>query len=291
MKPLRTKLLESQRLLHLPWEVLERDYLLSWILAGIAQVEELKETLVFKGGTCLKKCYFKDYRFSEDLDFTAIGYFLTGKEMHSAMQRACNHAIKLIDPYAPVEIICESYQPSKPHPRGQEAFNIRAKFPWHRKPQTNIMVEITIDEEILKPVILKPILHEYDELFEANILVYSLEEIIAEKLRAILQNIKNLETRGWARSRARDYYDLWCILNTYRDQLEIEDFRVLLHKKCLIRGVNFENCNSFFSPKLLAIVEQTWQQWLGPLVSELPPYHLVIDELQHQVSLLLVPLK
>jgi len=25
---------------------------------------------IFKGGTCLRKCYFKDYRFSEDLDFT-----------------------------------------------------------------------------------------------------------------------------------------------------------------------------------------------------------------------------
>jgi len=25
--------------------------------------------MIFKGGTCLKKCYFPDYRFSEDLDF------------------------------------------------------------------------------------------------------------------------------------------------------------------------------------------------------------------------------
>ena len=27
-------------------------------------------TQVFKGGTCIKKCYFETYRFSEDLDFT-----------------------------------------------------------------------------------------------------------------------------------------------------------------------------------------------------------------------------
>ena len=30
----------------------------------------LRESWVFKGGTCLKKCYFETYRFSEDLDFT-----------------------------------------------------------------------------------------------------------------------------------------------------------------------------------------------------------------------------
>jgi predicted nucleotidyltransferase component of viral defense system len=32
--------------------------------------EELVESWIFKGGTCLKKCFFETYRFSEDLDFT-----------------------------------------------------------------------------------------------------------------------------------------------------------------------------------------------------------------------------
>ena len=39
-------------------------------LAGHSQEFHLTETWVFKGGTCLKKCYFETYRFSEDLDFT-----------------------------------------------------------------------------------------------------------------------------------------------------------------------------------------------------------------------------
>lgn len=34
------------------------------------QVDSLRETLVFKGGTALRKCDFGDYRFSEDLDFS-----------------------------------------------------------------------------------------------------------------------------------------------------------------------------------------------------------------------------
>ena len=42
---------------------------MGWLLAGIAQ-HPLLSKWVFKGGTCLKKCFFETYRFSEDLDFT-----------------------------------------------------------------------------------------------------------------------------------------------------------------------------------------------------------------------------
>jgi len=51
---------------------IEKDYVLNWILKGIANSSILSSNWVFKSGTCLKKCYFEDYRFSEDLDFTII---------------------------------------------------------------------------------------------------------------------------------------------------------------------------------------------------------------------------
>lgn len=86
MKPLRTRLEEARHRLGLPWEVLERDYLLSWVLAGLAQVESLRDTLVFKGGTALKKCYFGDYRFSEDLDFSALEGVPTGDALERAIR-------------------------------------------------------------------------------------------------------------------------------------------------------------------------------------------------------------
>ncbi len=50
--------------------VVEKDYVLGWLLAGINRNAVLSQSWVFKGGTCLKKCYFETYRFSEDLDFT-----------------------------------------------------------------------------------------------------------------------------------------------------------------------------------------------------------------------------
>ena len=209
MKPLHTRLQEARKHLKIPWEVLERDYLLSWVLAGIAQVDILRDTLIFKGGTCLKKCYFGDYRFSEDLDFSGVDDVPRAEAMKEAVQQACLAAKKLLDEYAPVEIVCERYTEKDPHPGGQEAFSIRARFPWHRELHTRVIIEISVDEKVLKPANRRKIIHEYGESIDAHIQVYALEEIVAEKLRAILQHREKLKERGWGRSRARDYYDLW----------------------------------------------------------------------------------
>lgn len=286
MKPLRSRLEGARRRLGLPWEALERGYLLSWVLAGIAQADALRDTLVFKGGTALKKCYFGDYRFSEDLDFSAVDPAPIGAAMDAAIKKACHDAVKLLAPYAPVEILCERHVERAPHPTGQEAFDIRARFPWHRQPHTKVMVEIAPDEKLLKPYGRRPVLHDYGEPLEAQVLVYSLEEIVAEKLRAVLQHLRALEERGWVRSRARDYYDLWRILG-YGDHLDISGFEGFLRDKCAIRGVSFAGPKDFFPETLLSQVEKTWERWLGPLVPDLPSYLAVIEELRPKISALL----
>lgn len=51
---------------------IEKDYVISWVLWGIARNDYLSKNLIFKGGTCLKKIYFEDYRYSEDMDFTLM---------------------------------------------------------------------------------------------------------------------------------------------------------------------------------------------------------------------------
>ena len=66
----KREILEAASSFSLLPSTVEKDYVLGWILAGISSHEELAEAWVFKGGTCLKKCYFETYRFSEDLDFT-----------------------------------------------------------------------------------------------------------------------------------------------------------------------------------------------------------------------------
>ncbi len=52
--------------------VIEKDYVLGWVLAAISAESALADTWIFKGGTCLRKCYYETYRFSEDLDFTVV---------------------------------------------------------------------------------------------------------------------------------------------------------------------------------------------------------------------------
>ena len=53
-------------------DVIEKDYVLGWLLWGIGSNPTLRSYWAFKGGTSLKKCYLDTLRFSEDLDFTVI---------------------------------------------------------------------------------------------------------------------------------------------------------------------------------------------------------------------------
>ena len=70
--------------------VVEKDYVIGWVLAGIYMHPEICEGWVFKGGTCLKKCFFETYRFSEDLDFTLC-------DAEHLDGRRCS---RLIEPYS-----------------------------------------------------------------------------------------------------------------------------------------------------------------------------------------------
>ena len=236
MRPLRTRLQEARGRLGIPWEVLERDYLLSWVLAGVGQTPTLRDKLVFKGGTALRKCYFGDYRFSEDLDFSALEGVPKGEEMERMVREACETAIRLLEEYAPVEVSCERYTEREPHPGGQEAFAIRARFPWQSRLQTRVMIEVTMDERVRLPAERRQVIHDYGEPLNAEVKVYSLEEIVAEKLRALLQQADMFERRGWSRSRARDYYDLWRVLGTYKDRMDLASFDSFLREKCAVRG-------------------------------------------------------
>lgn len=64
--------------------VIDLDYSLGWFLFGMLKTNDGFGGLIFKGGTCLRKCYFSDYRFSEDLDFTATN-LLTPAEIEKWM--------------------------------------------------------------------------------------------------------------------------------------------------------------------------------------------------------------
>jgi len=151
------------------------------------------------------------------------------------------------------------------------------------------MIETAMDEQLLKPVAKRKVIHEYGEPLECQVQVYALEEIVAEKLRAILQHRQRLEERGWSRSRARDYYDLWRIMEAYSGQMDLSGWRDFLRQKCAVRSVTFRGVEDFFPENMLVYVEKTWQQWLGPLVPGLPSFDTVIYELRQQMADLISP--
>jgi predicted nucleotidyltransferase component of viral defense system len=284
VKPLTTRLAEARSRLRLPAEVVDRDYVISWVLAGIAGSKSLGSALVFKGGTALKKCYFGDYRFSEDLDFTGLDGAPTRDALEKAVQDACHLATELAKEYAPIEIIPSRYVERDPHPAGQEAFKLSIRLPWHGTFRLRLIIEVTVDEPLLWPHVRRPLIHGFEEQLDSTVLTYSVEEIVAEKLRALLQQSRKLRERNWIRSRARDYYDLWRILGEFGSTLAVDDFGVRLREKCAVRSVEFKSPDDFFDPRVLEHTAATWQQSLGSLVPNLPPYEQVLNELKPAIE-------
>lgn len=123
-----------------------------------------------------------------------------------------------------------------------------------------------------------PILHDYEEQIDCKVACYHIEEIVAEKLRALLQTHQKLVTRGWNRPRARDYYDLWSILKNYSNHVDKSRLLEVLDKKCKHREVTYSIIEDFFTPELIKEAQQYWQATLGVLVRNLPLCDIVIEK-------------
>ncbi|MCG3143161.1 MAG: hypothetical protein HONDAALG_00482 [Gammaproteobacteria bacterium] len=279
MKPLRSRLRKAALQMQVSQMVVEKDYALSYLLAGIAANPELSETLVFKGGTALKKLYFGDYRFSEDLDFSAVNA-PREQAMEAAIRAAVQEATRLLSTHGPFRIETERYTERAPHPGGQDAFIARVKFPWHPSPLCRIKVEITHDEPVLLEAARRNLIHGYEEAMAVSLRCYPLTEIVAEKMRALLQTQQKLLARGWNRPRARDYYDLWRILRDFGPLIEGVELGDLLKRKSAHRGVSYGSLDDFFTAELEAEARRNWEGNLRPFVPELPACDDVLAELK-----------
>lgn len=277
---LRAQIRETHNNTGIGWDIVEQDYVLSWVLFGISKMEKLKSTLIFKGGTALKKCYFGNYRFSQDLDFSVQGEYPRGQELLSLITNACELASQTIDT---INFQCRRYPEKAPHPEEQEAFIIHAQLPWQRDFLTAVKVEVTTREKVLLEPLETTIIHAYGENLNGTIFTYQLEEIIAEKIRAILQFSKKLHERGWGRSRVRDYYDLWRIFQEYGDKINKAAIPELVQEKCKIKSVTFQSVADLFQNRLMEHLVE-WDRWLSPIVPVMPEKDIVIKELRGQLE-------
>ena len=266
----------------IPYWVLEKDYALSYLSAGIASVEALQQALVMKGGTALRKFYFPGYRFSEDLDFSTRPRAKLPM-VDAAMGRAIEAMEHFLQERGPFQVQMERLLLRDPHPGGQSAFIVRVRFPAHRSPQCRLKIEITHDELVVRPPQLRHLLHDYPESISADIACYPLEEIVAEKLRALLQSRARLQARGWGASRVcRDYYDLWTILG--QGGLQNDLIPELVTQKCRHRGITATSPQAFFSQDLLDVARTEWDRQLRPFVIDCPDATQVLEDLPNLVS-------
>ena len=132
---------------------IEKDYMIGWVLAGIYNNEYLRDSLVFKGGTCLKKCFFNEYRFSEDLDFTRAD----GKDVDiTKLQAAFADVIEWVEEESGNEIAQENIK-FEEHTNNHGIKNIQAKIPYggplkeqSRRNWPKIKLDITLTETLIE---------------------------------------------------------------------------------------------------------------------------------------------
>ncbi len=198
----KREILEVATKSNLQPHVVEKDYVLGWLLAGISQEPAFSDAWVFKGGTCLKKCYFETYRFSEDLDFTISDTshidedFLTQAFTSVASWVYDNSGIQVPADRLRFEIYS--------NPRGVASCQGRVYYrgpvsPGAKDSIPRIKLDLSTDEIVIEPPTLRPVSHEYSDfrIEGMYVLSYSYAEIFAEKIRALKE-----------RTRPRDLYDV-----------------------------------------------------------------------------------
>lgn len=262
---------DQLRLLAAEWqlseEVVEKDYVLGWLLWGIARNATLSTNWTFKGGTCLKKCYLETYRFSEDLDFTvSVNGPLTEPEALPILRSVLDevHQASGVDFSGRQPLI-------RMRPNGWSAEGaIYYTGPRGAPGVARVKLDLTRNEIIVQPPVLRPISHPYyDELpAPREIRCYAFEELFAEKLRAMGE-----------RSRPRDLYD---IVNLFRrDDLRREPdlITTVLVSKCEFKGVPIPTYALLEASEHRSDLELSWDHMLRHQLPALPPFATFWDEL------------
>jgi predicted nucleotidyltransferase component of viral defense system len=106
---------------HIQQYIIEKDYALSYLLAAIVHTNGLGENLVLKDGTALKKLYFADYRFSEDLDYStrALGPI---PRIDPLMELVAHMMNEMLNERGPFQVALEPLILKQPHPGEQKAY-------------------------------------------------------------------------------------------------------------------------------------------------------------------------
>jgi len=255
-------------------ETVEHDYVLSWVLRGIFENDILAPALVFKGGSALRKAYFPQYRYSQDLDFT-VRQALTEEGIAGTLSQA----LFLAGRESGLDLSLVELRRTRDE-EGEEAYLGKVEYIGPRQQRRGslprIRLDITCYERIILDLNLRPLHHPYSDPCQVLIPTYRLEEIAAEKLRALLR-----------RSRARDLYDVWYLLKFQAGRLDLPAVKDVFLAKCEHKDVAFGDGADFFKPAKLETHRRAWEASLRRQLADVPSYRQVEEEIKPLIEELL----
>ncbi|MBN8659058.1 MAG: nucleotidyl transferase AbiEii/AbiGii toxin family protein [Candidatus Obscuribacter phosphatis] len=261
----KREILEFASTLKLAPNVVEKDYVLGWILAGISNNSEL-DSWAFKGGTCLKKCFFETYRFSEDLDFTlsAAGH-IDEDFLKKVLSDTCTWITEESGITLPREQISVDIYTN---PRGKLSCQGKLGYRGPLSLPTNagwpkIKLDLTSDERVVLPPSRRPVFHPYSDSPEGGISVncYAYTEAFAEKFRALGE-----------RTRPRDLYDVVNLFRHLDGRPSPFVLRDVLKQKCEYKSIPVPTMEA-----LAPFKEDLEAKWQAMLAHQLPVLPQVAD--------------
>ena len=255
--------------------IIEKDYVLSKALMALSQVDGFRDALIFKGGTALKKCYYHQWRFSEDLDFTSRAP-LNPNEVKSMFEKACEVATRQSG--ISLRVMEYSQYPKSGNKLTTAQLKLGYDGPLRKSSgqKNNVRVDIAFDEKIVSEPVFREILQQFPDDIKVAIPAYPLEEIVAEKLRSILQ-----------RGKSRDYYDVWILLKDYGKDFDRSLTRDIFTQKCRFKEIPDPKTEDFFKAEQLAEAERFWERGLAHQLPNLPTFTSVVDSLRESIEKLL----
>lgn len=243
---------------------IEKDYILSWILQGIAQHEQLSKTIVFKGGTVLKKVYFEDYRFSEDLDFTLLENEISNEQIFDWFAEVFEYVRD--EANIPLEII-----DNNEHEDGGINFYISYVGPLGGLgANKKVKVDISRSESLVFDPVMKEAFLGYTDQEDHRLLCYPLEEVLVEKMRSVMQ-----------RMQARDFYDIWYLLEIH--EMAVDFYLAEFRTKCESKEID----PTEFHKKLEQRLPQykgRWQSSMADQIQDLPDFDEVLREVMRHLK-------
>ena len=242
-------------------DMIEKDYVLGWLLAGIFAHPVLGPAWMFKGGTCLKKCFLETYRLSEDLDFTVED---AGQLDEGLLTDAFQEIAEWMYDQSGIDI-------STQRPRFRVFRNPRDGLQvegrvYYRGPMQSrgslprVKLDLTADERMVHPPVERAVAHPYSDGPEDGMSVrtYPLPELMGEKVRALGE-----------RARPRDLYD---VISLFRRADLRPDAAAILHvlrEKCGFKGIQVPNPASL--QPFREEMESDWEVMLGHQLPAVPP--------------------